>query len=83
MAVISEIFKYEMQRHFDIRYEKIVPNYAKKGIFHCNDVTDDVTGWPQIRPSIFMFGRGSLRDEVAIHANIEMVFLCYTCLKKL
>ena len=25
----------------------IVPNYAKKVFFNCDDVIDDVTGWPQ------------------------------------
>ena len=39
---------------FDIRYEKIVPNYAKK-VFHDDDVIDGVTGWPQSRPFIFLY----------------------------
>ena len=34
------------------RYEKIVPNYAKKSVFHGDDVIDDITGWPQSWPSI-------------------------------
>ena len=57
--------KYEMQLHFDLRYVKIVPNYATKSIFHGDNVIDDVTGWPQSRLSIFMFGKGSLREQVA------------------
>ena len=28
-----EILKYETQLQFDLRYDNIVPNYAKKGIF--------------------------------------------------
>ena len=33
MAAILKIFKYETQLQFDLRYENIVPNYAKKSIF--------------------------------------------------
>ena len=33
MAAILKIFKYGTQLQFDLRYEKIVPNYAKKSIF--------------------------------------------------
>ena len=34
MAAILNFFKYvETQLQFDLRYEKIVPNYAKKSIF--------------------------------------------------
>ena len=33
MAVILKILKYETQLQFDLRYENIVPNYAKKIIF--------------------------------------------------
>ena len=47
MAAILKILKYEAQLHFDLRYEKIIPNYAMKRIFHGDDVVDDVTGWPQ------------------------------------
>ena len=32
---------------------KIVPNYDK--IFYGGDVIDDVTGWPQSQPSIFLY----------------------------
>ena len=55
MAAILKILKYQTQLQFDLRYEKIVPNYAIKSIFHDGDVTDDVTGWPKSRPSIFLF----------------------------
>ena len=88
MAVILKILKYVTQLHFDLRYEKIVPNYAKPRIFHGDDVIDDVTGWPQSRSSIFMFGRCSLREQVARtmsrqYMQIILVFLGYTCQKRI
>ena len=55
MADILKISKYEKQLQFDLRYEKIVPNYAKKSIFHDDDVIHDVTGWPWIRSYIFLY----------------------------
>ena len=33
MAAILKILKYQTQLQFDLRYEKIIPNYAKKIIF--------------------------------------------------
>ena len=33
MAAILKILKYETQLQFDLRYENILPNYAKKSIF--------------------------------------------------
>ena len=33
MSAILKILKYQTQLQFDLRYEKIVPNYAKKNIF--------------------------------------------------
>ena len=45
-AAILKILKYQTQLQFDLRYEKIVPNYANK-VFYGDDVIDDVTGWPQ------------------------------------
>ena len=33
MAAILKILKYQTQLQFDLRYEKIVPNYAQKSIF--------------------------------------------------
>ena len=32
IAAILKIFKYQTQLQFDLKYEKIVPNYAKKSI---------------------------------------------------
>ena len=31
------------------------PKLCQKGIFHDDDIIDDVTGWPKIRPSIFLY----------------------------
>ena len=42
MAVILKILKYQTQLQFDLRFE-IVPNSAKKSIFHDDDI-DGVTG---------------------------------------
>ena len=33
MAAILKILKYQTQLQFDLRYEKIVPNYAEKSFF--------------------------------------------------
>ena len=33
MAAILKILKYQTQLQFDLRYEKIIPNYAKKSFF--------------------------------------------------
>ena len=33
MAAILKILKYQTQFQFDLRYEKIVPNYAQKSFF--------------------------------------------------
>ena len=57
---IVAILKYLTQLQFDLRYEKIVPNYDKR-YFHDDEVIDDVTGWPQSRPSIY-----SLINEIII-----------------
>ena len=47
MAAILSILKYWTQLQFDLRYEKIAPNYAEKAFFHGDYVIDDVTRWPQ------------------------------------
>ena len=44
MAAILKMSKYQTQLQFDIKYEKIVPNYDRKSIFHGDDVIDDATG---------------------------------------
>ena len=33
MAAILKILKYQTQLQFDLRYEKIIPNYAQKSFF--------------------------------------------------
>ena len=55
MAAIFKIFKYLTQLQSDLRYEKIIQNFVQKKYFHDDDVINDVTGWPQSRPSIFFY----------------------------
>ena len=43
MAPILKIPKYFRQVYFGIRYGKIVRNYARKGTFDVDDVTDEGT----------------------------------------
>ena len=50
MAAILKMFNYQKQLQFNLRYEEIVPNNARKTIFHGDDVVDDVTWSSQIRP---------------------------------
>ena len=50
MTAILKILKYYTKLQFDLRYEKTAPNYAKKSIFHGDDVIDDVAGWPPSFP---------------------------------
>ena len=50
IAAILKILKYQTQLQFDLRYEKIVSNYAKKKYFHDDDVIDDVTGGLKVGP---------------------------------
>ena len=40
---MATILEYQTQLQFDLRYEKIVSNYAMKSTFHDDDVNDDVT----------------------------------------
>ena len=54
MAAILKILKYWTQLQFYLIYDKIILNYAKKR-FHDDDIIDDITGWPQSRPSIFLY----------------------------
>ena len=54
MAYIFKIMKYYTQLQFELRYEKIAPNCAKN-CFHGDDLIVDVTGWPQTRPSKFLY----------------------------
>ena len=54
MAAILKILNYQTQLQFDLRYEKIVPNYAHI-FFHYDDVIDGIAGWPQSRASIILY----------------------------
>ena len=55
MAAILKILKYFRYVRFDIIYGKTVRNFARKITFDVDDVTDEVTAWRQIWPSIIMF----------------------------
>ena len=55
MAAIWKFWNIKHSFIFYFRYEKIVLNYAKRGFFHGDEVIDDVTGWPQSRPSIHLY----------------------------
>ena len=63
MAAILKILKYWTQLQFDLRYEKSIPNYAKK-FFRV--MTSSMTSQGGLKvSSIFMFRRGWLRYQVA------------------
>ena len=53
IVALLNILKYQTQIQFDLRYEKIVPNYAKK-YFHESDIS----------PSIFELERRSIAQNV-------------------
>ena len=87
---------WNMKRSFVLTSDMKRSSQIMPKVFHGDNMINDVTGWPQIRPSIlmfgrgFMFGRGSFREQVVvkdnvspIHVNIIMVFLGYTYLKKI
>ena len=64
MAAILKILKYWTQLQFDIRYENIVPNSAKEGIFMIMASSMMSQGGLKFI-SIFMFRRGWLREQIA------------------
>ena len=50
---MADIFKMSedlSQLYFDIRYEKIIPNYVRKSGFHGDDVINYITVWPECCP---------------------------------
>ena len=53
MAAILKILKYETQLQFELRYEKIVPNNAKKSFF--------------MVMSLSMTSQGGLKVSIYIH----------------
>ena len=88
---MAAILKYETQHQFDLRYEKIVPNYTQNSIFHGDDVIDDVAGRPEscrLYSCLGEVGSGSkLRGQCLVnkceYRKLVIVFLGYTCLKKI
>ena len=52
MAAILKILKYLTQIQFDLRYGKIVPNYAKKGFFMV--MTSSMTSQDGLKVSIYI-----------------------------
>ena len=53
MAVILKILKYETQLQFDLRYDNIVPNYAKKSIFMM--MTPSMTSQGGLKTALYTF----------------------------
>ena len=53
MAAILKMPKYYMQLQFDIRYEKIVPNYAKKVFFVV--MTSSTTSQGDLKVAMFLY----------------------------
>ena len=56
MVAILKNLKYKSQLQFDLRYEKIIRNYAQS-FFHGDDVIDDFTWWPQSFPLYYVYER--------------------------
>ena len=88
MAAILKIFKYERQLHFYLIYENIVPNYAKKVFFMVMTSSMTSHGGLKIGPLYSCLGEARSGSKwkghvSSIHANIVMVFLGYTCMKKI
>ena len=55
MAVILKIVKILNTASIWHQKWKDRPKLCKEKYFHCDDVIDDVTGWPQSRFSIFLY----------------------------
>ena len=71
---------------FDLRYEKIVPNYAKKSFFMV--MTSSMTSQGGLKVSLYIHvlerlapGANCKGNVSSINANIIIVFLGYTCQK--
>ena len=52
MAAILKILKYQTQLQFDLRYEKIVTNYAQKSFFMV--ITSSMTSQGGLKVSIYI-----------------------------
>ena len=62
---------------------KYRPKLCKKKYFHDDDVIDDVTGWPQSRPSIFLYIWNNIFMITTQRARISSLnFLCI-CIMRL
>ena len=86
MAAILKILKYQTQLQFDLRYENIVPNYAKKSFFMV--MTSSMTSKGRLKVSLYIHvkervapGANCKGNVSSINANIIIVFLGYTCQK--
>ena len=86
MAAILKNLKYLTQLQSDLRYEKIVPNNAKKVFFMV--MTSSMTSQDGLKVSLYIHVSERLtpganyKDNVSSkNANIISVFLCYTCQK--
>ena len=55
MAVIMKVLIYLTQLQFDLSNWKDRPKPCLKKYFHDDDVINDVKGWHQSRPSIFLY----------------------------
>ena len=88
MAAILKISKYQTQLQFDIRYEKITPNYARKSIFMVITLSKISQGDLKIALYIhakerLVVGASYKGNILSINANILIVFLGDTCPKKI
>ena len=64
--------------------QQSVPNYARKGIFHGDDVIEDVTGWPPNWPCTFLYEwNKNIFTITEKQTNISLVNLMYTCILRL
>ena len=52
MAAILKILKYQSQLQFDLRYEKVITNYAKKSFFTV--ITSSMTSQGGLKVSIYI-----------------------------
>ena len=52
MAAILNILKYQTELQFDLRYEKIIPNYAKKVLFMV--MTSSMTSHGDLKVALYI-----------------------------
>ena len=87
MASNLKMLKYHTQLQFDLRYEKIVPNYA---IVLFMVVTSSMTQRGGLKVALYIpaweslaLGAGCKGHVSSINPNIAIVFVGYTCLKRI